>query len=51
MAMSNRDRIGGMFELLAPELDEFIARSSCRLTAGAGREGRSDIQCPITCVM
>ncbi len=27
MAMSNRDRIGRMFELIAPELDEFIARS------------------------
>src|SRR4051794_9155826 len=27
MATSNRDRIGRMFELLAPALDEFIARS------------------------
>ncbi len=27
MAISNRDRIGKMFELLAPALDEFIARS------------------------
>jgi Swt1-like HEPN/Protein of unknown function (DUF499) len=27
MAVSNRDRIGKMFELLAPPLDEFIARS------------------------
>ena len=27
MATSNRDRIGGMFELLAPALDEFITRS------------------------
>src|SRR4051794_27728044 len=27
MAMSNRDRIGRMFELLAPALDEFIAHS------------------------
>ena len=27
MALSNRDRIGRMFELLAPELDEFITRS------------------------
>jgi hypothetical protein len=27
MAMSNRDRIGKMFELLAPALDDFIARS------------------------
>src|SRR4051794_40691173 len=27
MAISNRDRIGKMFELLAPALDDFIARS------------------------
>src|SRR5215210_3748692 len=27
MAISNRDRIGRMFELLAPALDEFIAHS------------------------
>ena len=27
MAISNRDRIGQTFELLAPALDEFIARS------------------------
>ena len=27
MAISNRDRVGRMFELLAPPLDEFIARS------------------------
>src|SRR5215217_8959886 len=27
MALSNRDRIGKMFELLAPALDEFIAHS------------------------
>ena len=27
MATSNRDRIGRMFELLAPSLDDFIARS------------------------
>src|SRR4051812_35287200 len=27
MATSNRDRIGRMFELLAPPLDDFIARS------------------------
>ena len=27
MAISNRDRIGRMFELLAPALDDFIARS------------------------
>src|SRR4051812_8424007 len=27
MAVSNRDRIGRMFELLAPALDDFIARS------------------------
>ena len=27
MAISNRDRIGRMFELLAPALDEFIARA------------------------
>ncbi len=27
MAIANRDRIGKMFELLAPALDEFIARS------------------------
>ena len=27
MAMSNRDRIGKMFELLAPALDDFIARA------------------------
>src|SRR4051812_22627683 len=27
MALSNRDRIGKMFELLAPALDDFIARS------------------------
>src|SRR3954452_17687451 len=27
MAMSNRDRIGKMFELLAPALDEFIGRA------------------------
>jgi predicted AAA+ superfamily ATPase len=27
MAISNRDRIGKMFELLAPPLDDFIARS------------------------
>ena len=26
MAISNRDRIGKMFELLAPALDDFIAR-------------------------
>ena len=28
MALSNRDRIGKMFELLAPPLDDFIARCS-----------------------
>ena len=27
MATSNRDRIGKMFELLAPALNDFIARS------------------------
>jgi len=27
MGISNRDRIGRMFELLAPALDEFISRS------------------------
>jgi Swt1-like HEPN/Protein of unknown function (DUF499) len=27
MAISNRDRVGSMFELLAPPLDDFIARS------------------------
>ena len=27
MALSNRDRVGKMFELLAPPLDEFIGRS------------------------
>jgi predicted AAA+ superfamily ATPase len=27
MALSNRDRVGKMFELLAPSLDDFIARS------------------------
>ena len=27
MAISNRDRVGKMFELLAPALDDFIARS------------------------
>ena len=27
MAISNRDRVGKMFELLAPPLDDFIARS------------------------
>ena len=27
MATSNRDRVGRMFELLAPPLDEFIQRS------------------------
>ena len=27
MAISNRDRIGKMFELLAPQLDAFIARA------------------------
>ena len=26
MAISNRDRIGQMFELLAPALDDFITR-------------------------
>src|SRR4051794_40321842 len=35
MAMSNRDRIGRMFELLAPALDGFIARSvATHLKAG-----------------
>ena len=27
MALSNRDRIGKMFELLAPALDDFIPRA------------------------
>ncbi len=27
MATSNRDRVGRMFELLAPPLDEFISRA------------------------
>src|SRR6204780_577184 len=36
MAMSNRDRVGKMFELLAPPLDEFISRSvASRLNEGA----------------
>src|SRR4051812_1718060 len=36
MATSNRDRIGRMFELLAPPLDEFIARSvAAQLPDGA----------------
>jgi len=36
MAMSNRDRVGKMFELLAPPLDEFISRSvSSQLNQGA----------------
>jgi len=36
MAISNRDRIGKMFELLAPALDEFIARSvATKLPEGA----------------
>jgi hypothetical protein len=36
MAISNRDRIGKMFELLAPALDEFIARSvASKLPEGA----------------
>jgi len=36
MAISNRDRIGKMFELLAPALDEFIARSvAAQLSGGA----------------
>lgn len=36
MAISNRDRIGRMFELMAPALDEFIARSVApRLPDGA----------------
>lgn len=36
MAISNRDRIGKMFELLAPALDEFITRSvASRLNQGA----------------
>src|SRR4051812_6178187 len=37
MAVSNRDRIGKMFELLAPALDEFITRS----VAPKLREGTS----------
>ena len=35
MAISNRDRIGKMFELIAPALDEFIARVG-RPTASRG---------------
>ena len=36
MASSNRDRIGKMFELVAPPLDEFILRSvASRLNEGA----------------
>ena len=36
MAFSNRDRVGKMFELLAPPLDEFIARSvASKLNKGA----------------
>ena len=36
MAISNRDRVGKMFELLAPPLDEFISRSvASRLNKGA----------------
>src|SRR5450759_2853460 len=36
MAISNRDRVGRMFELLAPPLDEFISRSvASRLNQGA----------------
>ena len=36
MAMSNRDRVGRMFELLAPPLDEFISRSvASKLDKGA----------------
>ncbi len=40
MAISNRDRIGKMFELLAPALDEFIARSvAAKLPEGASWTG------------
>ena len=36
MATSNRDRVGRMFELLAPPLDEFISRSvASKLNKGA----------------
>ena len=36
MAISNRDRVGKMFELLAPPLDEFISRSvASRVNKGA----------------
>ena len=36
MAISNRDRVGRMFELLAPPLDEFISRSvASKLNKGA----------------
>jgi hypothetical protein len=36
MAISNRDRVGKMFELLAPALDDFIARAvTSELTDGA----------------
>ena len=40
MAISNRDRIGKMFELLAPALDEFIARAvAAKLPEGASWTG------------
>ncbi len=40
MAISNRDRVGRMFELLAPALDDFIARSVGHEDLGRGARGR-----------
>ena len=49
MAISNRDRIGKMFELLAPPLDEFISRvgrveaeRGCFVDGARAAEGREE---------
>ena len=45
MAISNRDRIGKMFELLAPPLDEFISRSvASRLDRGCFVDGARAVE-------
>ena len=40
MATSNRERVGTMFELLAPALDDFIAKAQSPRSFPTGSRGR-----------